>query len=245
MLELDQLNIDNLTSLWKKMGVETHSTLAKNGVNISRTWPYRYWLDWNATAEQECALNASLHSLPAQAVIPVWAGGEKGAAALENVLLANGYRILFSQLAMVLDLQSVAATDLPEVDVVTVTSTVATEIWTETASAAFGYQIDSAAIHALATDPAVTLLLVKKMHQPAATALLYKTGAVLGVHLVGVSDRYRGQGIARALMQYVIQFSIDVGGKYLTLQASAAGEPLYRQLGFVEQFLMKNYHRVS
>lgn len=245
MRELDQLNIDNLTSLWKKMGVETHSTLAKSGVNISRTWPYRYWLNWNATAEQECALNASLHSLPAEAVIPVWARGEKGATALENLLLANGYRILFSQLAMVLDLQSVAATDLPEVDVVPVTATADIEMWTATASAAFGYQIDVAALHVLADDPDVKMLLLKKQGQAAATALVYHTGSVVGVHLVGVKDEYRGQGIARALMQYVIQFGIDVGGKYLTLQASAAGEPLYRQLGFVEQFLMKNYHRVS
>lgn len=72
---------------------------------------------------------------------------------------------------------------------------------------------------------------------------MYKTGDVIGVHLIGVPAEYRGKGIARAIMNYVIQLSIEIGSQYLTLQASSAGEPLYRSLGFKEQFLIKNYRR--
>jgi ribosomal protein S18 acetylase RimI-like enzyme len=65
----------------------------------------------------------------------------------------------------------------------------------------------------------------------------------MGVHLVGVIADFRGRGIARALMQYIINLSIALDGKYLMLQASAAGESLYRELGFMKQFTIKNYQR--
>lgn len=98
-------------------------------------------------------------------------------------------------------------------------------------------------VDVVADDPDVKILLLKKQGQAAVTALVYRTGSVVGVHLVGVKVEYRGQGIARELMHYVIQLSLDLGAHYITLQASAAGEPLYRQLGFVEQFLINNYQR--
>ncbi|HTF97185.1 MAG TPA: GNAT family N-acetyltransferase [Cellvibrio sp.] len=64
-----------------------------------------------------------------------------------------------------------------------------------------------------------------------------------GLTLIGVRENFRGQGIAKNIMQQVIQVSIAMGGKYLTLQASAAGEPLYRNLGFTPQFLIRNYRK--
>lgn len=243
MQALDQLNIANLTSLWRKMGVENHSEFAIDGLNISRTWPNRFWFEWNATVAQIVELNHVLHRLPARAVIPVWTGAGEPAAELENGLLAEGYKILFSQLVMYLDLQSALVAPVPELDIVMVDTITNVEIWSTTASAAFGYKIDSSAIHALLGVPEVKLLLLNSAGQAAATVLVYQTGDILGVHLVGVKDSYRGQGIARALMHYVIQYSIGLGGKYLTLQASAAGEPIYRELGFVEQFVIKNYQR--
>lgn len=243
MKALDQLNIDNLTSLWRTMGVENHSEFATDGLNISHTWPNRFWFEWSATSAQIAKLNYCLHRLPVRAVIPVWTGAGVQAAELEKLLLAAGYEILFSQLAMYLDLRSVQVAPVPELDIVTPDTPAVVEIWSATASAAFGYEIDSAAIHALLGVPEVKLLLLNRTGQAAATALVYKTGDVFGVHLVGVTNSYRGQGIARAMMHYVIQYCISMGGQYLTLQASAAGEPLYRELGFVEQFVIKNYQR--
>jgi GNAT superfamily N-acetyltransferase len=245
MLELDRLNIDNLTSLWKKMGLQTATDLANNGIKISRGWPHRYWLEWNATHEPQRALHDNLLSLPITAVIPVWLCDDNCISEWENTLLVNGYEMYFSQRAMMLDLQSVAKSATTELAIHSIVLGDAVDVWIETAAAAFGYPIDTSSIYRLVGEPNIRLLLVKKDNQPAATALVYKTDEVVGVHLVGVSDNYRGQGIARALMQYVIQLSIDLGGKYLTLQASAAGEPLYQQLGFVEQFLLRNYRRVS
>ena len=243
MNDLNQLNIDNLTSLWRKMGVENNPEFVIDGLTISRTWPNRYWFDWTADIKNINAIAPVLDQLPLTAVVPVWEGAGASAKQLEIFLKDECFQILFSQLAMYLDLQSVPVLEMPALDIVTVQSALDVETWTATASTAFGYWIDIAAIQAIINVPEVKLLLLQQDGQAAATALVYQTGDIIGVHLVGVPDEFRGQGLARMLMQYVINLSIAMGGKFLTLQASAAGEPLYRQLGFVPQFVIKNYKR--
>lgn len=251
MQALDQLNIANLTSLWRKMGVENHSEFAIDGLNISHTWPNRFWFEWNITSAQTSELNLFLHRLPARAVIPVWTGVGEQATQLERYLQDECFQILFEQLAMYLDLQTLAQQDFQPVmqknfqqlNVVKVKTMQELVAWVETASAAFGYWIDINALQSLLTDKNTLLLLVQQNNQPVATALVHKTGEIIGAHLVGVRENFRGQGIAKNLMLLVIQQAIVMGGKYLTLQASSAGESLYRNLGFVPQFVIKNYQR--
>lgn len=242
--DVNQLNIDNLISLWKKMGVQAEPEFSLDGLTISHTWPNRFWFGWNATSQQVENSIPLLPSLPTRAVVPVWMGAGDVAGQLEQSLLANRFQVSFQQLAMYLDLTSVHKEAVPPLDINKVQSAGDLQAWTATASAAFGYWIDIAAIEKIATDADVTLLLVKQDGAPVATALVYKTRTVIGVHMVGVPEAYRGRGLARSLMKYVINLGIELGGTLLTLQASAAGEPLYRELGFVPQFLIKNYHRV-
>ncbi|MEN0037422.1 MAG: GNAT family N-acetyltransferase [Cellvibrio sp.] len=243
-MNLDQCNIDNLTSLWRKMGVEKNSEFTLDGLTVSQTWPNRFWFDWSASAEQMAAIDELLPNLPARAVVPVWLGAGEKSVQLERDLLDKGFSVSFQQLAMYLDLQTAQPEQVSALDITKVQTQQDLEAWTTTASAAFGYWIDISAIANLIAETDVTLLLVKQNGEPVATALVYQTGEIIGAHLVGVPEAYRGRGIARALMHHVIKLSIELDGKYLTLQASLAGEPLYRQLGFVPQFVIKNYHRI-
>lgn len=243
--ELKQLNVDNLTSLWRRMGINKNSEWNKKGLTVSEKWPNRYWFDWDANIQQINSIVPVLHQLPAQAVVPVWMGAGQAANQLEVFLKDECFQVLFSQQAMYLDLQQQALPNLPELNVIEAQSPTDIETWVATASAAFGYTIDVAAIAALVDVPEVKLLLLKEAEQAVATALVYQTGDVIGVHLVGVPDEYRGRGFARMIMQQVIKNSIEMCGKYLTLQASAAGEPLYLQLGFEQQFEIRNYKRSS
>ncbi len=122
MNDLNQLNIDNLTSLWRKMGVENDSEFAVDGLTISRTWPNRYWFDWNADIKHINTIAPILDQLPLAAVVPVWEGAGAPAKQLEIFLKDECFQILFSQLAMYLDLQSLPVSDLPTLDIVTVQS---------------------------------------------------------------------------------------------------------------------------
>jgi GNAT superfamily N-acetyltransferase len=97
----------------------------------------------------------------------------------------------------------------------------------------------------VADDSDVQILLVYHEGQPAATAMLHKTVEIIGVHLIGVPKRFGGKGIAYLLMQHVIESCHAWGGKYITLQSSAAAESIYRRLGFNEQFIIRSYRRVA
>jgi len=52
------------------------------------------------------------------------------------------------------------------------------------------------------------------------------------VALVGVAPQLQGYGIGRALTEALLQRSASLGHRTLELEASAAGEPLYRTFGF-------------
>ncbi len=241
--ELKRLNIENLTSLWRMMGINKNSEWNKNSLIVSASWPNRYWFDWDANIQQINSVVPELHQLPAAAVVPVWLGAGQVANQLEIFLKDECFQVLFSQQAMYLDLEAYSVPELPEPDIQAVQTSTDLETWITIASAAFGSAIDLAAINAIVDLYEVKLLLLKDAGQAVGTALVYQTGDIIGVHLVGVSEPYRGRGFARIIMQQVIKLSIAMGGKYLTLQASAAGEPLYLQLGFVPQFEIRNYKR--
>ncbi|MDU0352676.1 hypothetical protein RS130_00990 [Paraglaciecola aquimarina] len=45
-------------------------------------------------------------------------------------------------------------------------------------------------------------------------------------------------------MLALIQLSSDWGNKYMVLQASELGLPLYKNLGFISQFTIRNYQKI-
>jgi ribosomal protein S18 acetylase RimI-like enzyme len=76
---------------------------------------------------------------------------------------------------------------------------------------------------------------------PVSTGMLFRTGSVIGVHLIGVSPSFRDRGIARKMMNFLLAECSVSGCQHVTLQASIMGEALYRGLGFVDQFEIINY----
>ena len=242
---LQQCNIDNLTSLWREMGIKKDSAWQTHGLTVSARWPNRYWFDWTADLQQVNAITATLDQMPTAAVVPVWMGAGQAAHHLEMLLKDADFQLLFTQQVMYLDLQTYAMPELPAPDIKIVQSLEAVKIWVAIASAAFATAIDIAAINAIVALPEVKLLLLQEPGQAVGTALIYQTRDIVGVHLVGVPEPYRGRGFARVIMQQVIKLSIAMGGKYLTLQASTAGAPLYLQLGFVAQSWIHNYRRIE
>lgn len=113
--------------------------------------------------------------------------------------------------------------------------------WVELCSAAFGYDIDIQPLQRLLRDDRATLYLLQDRGIARATAATFQTDGTLGIHQVGVPSRFRQQGLARTLMQKLMQANDPGIGKF-TLQASAMGLPLYQALGFTEQF---HIHSIS
>lgn len=241
---IDKANIENLTSLWRRMGVRPRSPGTGERLNVSTSWPHRHWFDQGAEDLTAIAIDDFIGRLGQDSVVPVWGDLGRGQLQIEPAMIAAGYAVSFEQTAMYLDLETQAETSRG-MELQRVTSRAEIEVWTDIASEAFAYEIDASVIERLGTEPAVQLLLGYCDGQPAATAMLYKTSEVIGVHQVGVAQAFQGRGIGHALMLRVIELGRLWRGRYITLQASAAGEGLYRRLGFHVQFTIRNYRSVG
>lgn len=232
---LDKANIDNLTALWRAMG-----SRADSGLHASAGWPHRWWFDWGE--EPAAPAGGLLVQLPPAAMVPVWAADERNSP-LEQALVRSGFTVCLEQRAMHLKLDDWTGGAPAQLRLTRVTSLSQTESWTRVCSHAFGYRIDVAPIRRIASDSAARLLLARVDGRLAATALLYKTGEVIGVHQLGVLPEYRGRGVAGALLRNILADCRQWRGRYVTLQSSAAGEGLYRKLGFAPRFNIRTYRR--
>jgi len=66
-----------------------------------------------------------------------------------------------------------------------------------------------------------------------AAALLFSHG-IAGVYWVGTLPEARKQGLATLLVHWLTNFGFESGARAVVLQASEAGAPVYRRLGFAD-----------
>ncbi len=69
-------------------------------------------------------------------------------------------------------------------------------------------------------------------------------GKVAWVALVLVDERFRRQGIARALMEHALEYLDGRGVETARLDATPLGQPLYERLGFTVQYRLARYEGV-
>nr|WP_249318896.1 GNAT family N-acetyltransferase [Pseudoalteromonas sp. BDTF-M6] len=113
--------------------------------------------------------------------------------------------------------------------------------WIEVVNDAFGYRVDARAIAPLLECEQAQLYVGVWAGEVVASALLYYTGEVVGLHQVALKQTHQGQGLAKSMMQDLLRLAVASGAQYMVLQASAAGRPLYENLGFITQFEIRSY----
>lgn len=249
-MHIDKANLTNLTGLWKKYGLNGGDKNALALPHVNARWPHRCWFDGNML-DLGCANDTLwLDNLPESSVLPIWpmirANNGDNAEEIEARILERNWVFAFAQVAMYLELKEAATYTLPVRDgfqVLLVRMPAEARKWVEIASQAFSYIIDYSVIENVLNDKDIRVLLGTQDGRAVATALLYKTGDVIGVHQVGVKQAFRGQGISRCLMQYILNAGAQWQGKYMVLQASPSGQPLYESLNFIPQFTIKNFQR--
>ena len=79
------------------------------------------------------------------------------------------------------------------------------------------------------------LLIVEKPPSPAFPS--GRTGTVMNVY---TRPEYRRQGLARCVMQYLIEHARSMDVQIMNLRATDAGYPLYRSVGFTDD--VNKYH---
>jgi|TARA_B110000091_G_C13778815_1_gene460127 GNAT superfamily N-acetyltransferase len=248
-MHIDSANLDNLIKLWKRYGAQTlhkddNARLCKN---IS--WPNRVWADKPLPLSSESLAQTAKNS-PDTSLFPVWPMmSENGSASPQKIVevlvgQSQDWQAIFQHTAMALSLDkrpqlSTQAAFRYPIEIKRLSGNDDIAAWVATGSKAFGYTIDPNAILPLLVCEDIQILLAyNEDSQPVATGLLFKTGNVAGIHQIGVLDTHRGKGVATQMIRSLIERAEKWQADYAVLQASPAGIPVYRKLGFVDQFLI-------
>lgn len=232
----------NLRAFHEALGAEP----AAAGARRSLGWPHRLW--W---PEPPTALNPqALAALTEDRQLSLWDPPEALGAQLDQA----GWSLVLEQTAMHRALDEVPRAGpepRPELDIQR-PAPAELGAWTKAMSAAFGYEVPVDVGATLLGHPDAQLLgawlrLGDGETVSAGTAVAFRTGDVVGIHQVGVTPAARRRGIARALMIRLLE-DLAAGRlwpeariRLITLQASAAGRPLYEALGFTPHGVVKTY----
>ena len=82
--------------------------------------------------------------------------------------------------------------------------------------------------------PGTTWTIVSDARDPLGVACGFINGETGGVYYVATPPEHRGQGVGAAATTHVVNALFAQGAQVVTLQASDAGFPVYRRLGFQE-----------
>jgi len=262
-MHIDEANLQNLTQLWHKYGSKPVNVARLPLLQTNTHWPHRCWIDWRAQQNEGLEHLQGLitdnmweESLPKSTFFSLWPrmsvsnhmhASKYAQHNIEKILIDKHWHCAFEQTAMYLALHhetkylSQARSGFKVKPVATLNDI---KQWVDISSKAFDYSIDLSVIQPLVNDTDIQLLIGWEKDQAIACGLLYKTDDIIGVHQIGVKPASQGKGFAKSFMLDLIAVCEQWQGKFVVLQASQAGKPLYDSLGFKSQFLIKNFQRV-
>lgn len=231
-------NLDNLTSLWKQVGVLAGSYEELEHYCISQVpnsqWPNRIWI-------KDAVNNNLLREIRQYAkqfgplTLSYWSDFENRNLSLFQ---QNQFEIKSEQIGMHLDI--VSKFDHPErLELVRISTFEQADIWEKLYPQSFGYIISGKTV--MRTNGKVEYYLIYLGLQVIGTAILYETDNTIGIHAMGIIPAYRKQGYAQEVVLRLLNSALDRAKTHVTLQASALGNSIYKKIGFMEDFLMTNY----
>lgn len=68
---------------------------------------------------------------------------------------------------------------------------------------------------------------------------------IAGIYGVGTALAARGRGLGELVTRVATNIGFDRGARYVTLQATSMGEPIYRKLGYRELYRFANFTRFA
>jgi GNAT superfamily N-acetyltransferase len=165
-------------------------------------------------------------------------------ASASVLLQARGYVAVEAVPGMTLDLTREMSTfAAPGLNITRVERAEDLAAFGRVAFSTFGFPVELAPVaftNDLLDEPNGALFLGSVNGKPAGCSMLLVTGTVAGIYWVGVEEVFRRRGFAAAITAHAIIAGRKQGCRIASLQASRAGEPVYRRMGFT---LLRRYLR--
>jgi len=95
------------------------------------------------------------------------------------------------------------------------------------------------------TAPNIHSVVAYDRGQPLAAAQVLLSHSIAGVYWVGTVPEGGRRGLGELVTRTVTRRAFDLGARFVTLQASSMGEPIYRRLGFEERFRYTTWARLG
>jgi len=238
MENINELNVANLTALWKKVGVLVGSYNKVNACEISvvnhSQWPNKIWVKEGLNAKLIHSLQEQMVSSEIDLVFPHWETNADGTSALAS----EGFKQKSEQTGMSLQLdQSFELSNLLTFN--RVSNIEEAKLWSSVYPRCFGYVISEEIL--ANTNDEIAYYLFYSDDDIVGTAIYFPTEQVVGIHGVGIVPEMRKKGFAEEIMKILLNKALSEGFSYATLQASSLGKGIYKRLGFMEDFTIKNY----
>lgn len=232
-MNLKQLNIFNLTQLWKITGQYNFTNSFEFSESLYGCWPNKTWLKQalNKTILQEIKGKwnhrqfsiSSFNTFSAQEL---------------EILNAEGFKET-KQTGMSIKLDHFT-NDSSLLSYQKVTCLDTAKAWSQVFETAFKYQISHQTV--FATMHLVDYYIAINNGTKVGTAMLFiDNNKVAGIHSMGIIPTERRKGYARKLLRTLLNKAKNQKASIAVLQASEAGKPLYLQEGFREDFIMQTF----
>jgi GNAT superfamily N-acetyltransferase len=167
-------------------------------------------------------------------------------ADLERHLLAHGFKDPYELPCMSLDLETLADGPAPLPEAVTIERVRDAEQLRASAevvmasfdlSAAMTEQMSALLMRLDVSAASPTQIYLARLDgEPVATSLLFLSGGVAGLYNIATLAHARNRGIGAAVTLAPLRDARALGYRLAVLQASEMGAPVYRRLGFQEDF---------
>jgi GNAT superfamily N-acetyltransferase len=216
-------NLNNLHLLWLALGGKE-----QNKHYLHSRWPHRQW-------RADFSLPTPPSSDPSQVICTI--------ESLTTEQLSE-HKLKMQQVVMSLPITSQISGKKHQ-NVEQLNHAEQLPAWTSVCSDAFNYYVSPMVISPLLADSNAYIFAISELGNICGTAIAFKTGDVLGIHLLGTAPKFQGQGIARKLMQHLIAKAIELDCNEISLQASQAGLRLYQQLGFYELATLSSFVAIN
>ena len=232
-----EMNINNLTQLWE-LGAKRNGFLFKNeNYSIAKIpysdWPNKLWLKMPANSKLLAVILQENSS--EKFTISLWEEDPK----LHHKLIDMNYTQSNELIGMSLNLDGFVKKQ-ERLALKRVYNPDQAKRWSELFEMGFGYRISQSTVEST-MDEIQYYIAGYNGFELGTVVLFVHPAEIAGIHSMGVIPEFRRQGFARNILIEVLAKAKLTSAKMATLQASKAGEPLYKEIGFKENFKLYNY----